>query len=122
MLAFVALGQCGCSSITAHGQNATGVSYYQQGRYQEAVQSFEGAIANAHNNADGSYNLAATYHKMGTTSRNDHELKQAEDLYNQCLDKDDNHHDAYRGLAVLLAGEGRSDEAFRLLEGWSKNY
>jgi tetratricopeptide (TPR) repeat protein len=122
MLALVAVGLCGCSSVAAHGQNAQGVSFYQQGRYQEAVQSFERAIANDPQNADGYYNLAAAYHKMGLASRNEHELKQSEDLYNQCLDKNDNHRDAYRGLAVLLAGEGRSDEAFRLLEGWSKNY
>jgi tetratricopeptide (TPR) repeat protein len=99
-----------------------GVSLYQQGRYQEAVQSFERSIANDPQNADGYYNLAATYHKMSLTSHNEHELKQAEDLYNQALDKDPNHHDSYRGLAVLLAGDGRSDEAFRLLDGWSHKY
>jgi tetratricopeptide (TPR) repeat protein len=121
LAAFASLSLSGCS-VAAHGQNAQGVSLYQQGHYQEAVQSFERAIANDPQNADGYYNLAATYHKMGLASHNEHELKQAEDLYNQALDKDDNHRDSFRGLAVLLAGEGRSDEAFRLLEGWSRNY
>jgi tetratricopeptide (TPR) repeat protein len=121
LVALASVGLCGCS-VAAHGQNAQGVSLYQQGRYQEAVQSFERAIANDPNNADGYYNLAATYHKMGLVSKNENELKQAEEQYNLCLDKNDNHRDCYRGLAVLLAQEGRSDEAFRLLEGWSKNY
>ena len=111
----------GCS-VASHGQNAQGVTLYQQGRYQEAVQSFERAIANDPQNADGYYNLAATYHKLGLVSKNEHELKQAEDLYNQCLDRDGNHRDCYRGLAVLLTEEGRGDEAFRLLEGWSQKY
>lgn len=111
----------GCS-VASHAQNAQGVTLYQQGRYQEAVQNFERAIANNPQNADGYYNLAATYHKLGLVSHNENELKQAENLYNQCLDRDENNRDCYRGLAVLLAEEGRSDEAFHLLEGWSAKY
>ncbi len=119
--AVASLAACGCS-VASHGQNAQGVAYYQQGRYQEALRNFESAVANDPLNADGYYNLAATYHRMGRVSGNENELKQAETLYNQCLDKDENHRDCYRGLAVLLAEEGRSDEAFRLLEGWSRKY
>jgi tetratricopeptide (TPR) repeat protein len=121
LLALASVGLCGCS-VAAHGQNAQGVSLYQQGRYQDAVQSFERAIANDPQNADGYYNLARTYHTMGLVSKNENELKQAEEQYNLCLDKDDNLRDCYRALAVLLVQEGRSDEAFRLLEGWSQNY
>lgn len=117
--ATLAMGGC---SIAAHGQNAQGVANYQQGRYQEALRNFETAVANDPQNADGYYNLAATYHRMGRVSGNENELKQSEALYNQCLDKDENHRDCYRGLAVLLAEEGRSDEAYRLLEGWSRRY
>ena len=121
LLAAAAAATCGCS-IAAHGQNAQGVANYQQGRYQEAVRNFETAVANDPQNADGYYNLAATYHKMGIASGNENEKKQAEALYNQCLDRDENHRDCYRGLAVLLVEEGRSDEAFRLLDGWSRKY
>lgn len=119
--AVASLAVTGCS-VASHAQNAQGVSLYQQGRYQEAVQNFERAIANNPKNADGYYNLAATYHKLGLVSHNENELKQAENLYNQCLDRDENNRDCYRGLAVLLAEEGRSDEAFHLLEGWSAKY
>ncbi|HEX7378171.1 MAG TPA: tetratricopeptide repeat protein [Pirellulales bacterium] len=117
----VALLAAGCR-VASHAQNMQGVSFYQQGRYQEAVQNFERAIANSPKNADGYYNLAATYHKLGLVSHNENELKQAENLYNQCLDRDENNRDCYRGLAVLLAEEGRSDEAFHLLEGWGAKY
>ena len=113
------LGGC---NVASHAQNAQGVSLYQQGRYQEAVRNFERSIANNPQNADGYYNLAATYHKLGLVSHNENELKQAENLYNQCLDRDENQRDCYRGLAVLLAEEGRSDEAFHLLEGWSAKF
>jgi tetratricopeptide (TPR) repeat protein len=47
------------------------------------------------------------------------DLDQAENYYNQCLDRDPNHAECYRGLAVLLAEQGRNEEAFRLLEGWA---
>lgn len=122
LVAAVALMAMGGCSFASHAQNAQGVSFYQQGRYQEAVRNFEQAIANNPKNADGYYNLAATYHKLGLISHNENELKQAENLYNQCLDRDENNRDCYRGLAVLLAEEGRSDEAFHLLEGWSTNF
>lgn len=120
-VAVALLAAAGCS-VASHAQNMQGVSLYQQGRYQEAVQNFERAIANSPKNADGYYNLAATYHKLGLVSHNENELKQAENLYNQCLDRDENNRDCYRGLAVLLAEEGRSDEAFHLLEGWGAKY
>jgi Tfp pilus assembly protein PilF len=48
------------------------------------------------------------------------DLKQAERLYNQCLEWDANHVECHRGLAVLLTETGRTDAAFRLLEGWRR--
>ena len=120
--ALAALLAClsGCGLVT-HGQNAEGVRLYQQGSFPQAIERFQKAIASDPQNADGYYNLAATYHLIGRQTKNDQDLKQAEDLYNQCLDRDtdETHRECYRGLAVLLAEEGRTDEAFRLLEGWS---
>ena len=46
------------------------------------------------------------------------DLAQAESYYNLCLDRNSAHTDCYRGLAVLLAEQGRNEEAFRLIEGW----
>lgn len=110
----------GCG-LVAHGQNAEGVRLYQQGSFPQAIERFQKAIASDPQNADGYYNLAATYHLIGRQTKNEQDLKQAEDLYNQCLDRDtnNNHRECYRGLAVLLNEEGRTDEAFRLLEGWA---
>jgi predicted Zn-dependent protease len=34
--------------------------------------------------------------------------------------RDDGHVEAYRGLAVLLADQGRTQEAFTLLDTWAK--
>jgi len=92
---------------------------YQQGYYQGALQQFQQAMATDPNNPDGFYNLAATYHRLGKLNNRRQDLDQAEGLYNQCLDRDPNHRDCYRGLAVLLLDEQRSDEAKRLLQGWA---
>jgi tetratricopeptide (TPR) repeat protein len=108
----------GCGGIAASGRNSEGVALYQQARYDEALREFQAAAFAESSNADAYYNMAATYHRLGKQYNSPADLKMAEDCYNQCLDRNENHTACYRGLAVLLAEEGRSPEAFRLLEGW----
>ncbi len=108
----------GCNNFLAAGRNAEGVRLYQQARLQEAMRQFQEATYSDPSNADGYYNLAATYHRLGLKENQPSYLAQAENYYNQCLDRQAGHSECYRGLAVLLAEQGRNDEAFRLLEGW----
>ena len=70
---------------------------------------------------EGYYNLAASLHKTGTLYNRPNDLQQAENLYNQCLERDPNHAECYRGLAVLLNETGRKQEAFNLLNHWAGN-
>jgi Flp pilus assembly protein TadD len=114
----VVLAAPGCRMVS-HEQNASGVREFNQGQYQLAIQKFQHAVANDPNNADSYYNLAATYHRLGKLNHQQPELDQAENYYNQCLNHDPNHRDCYRSLAVLLAEENRTEQAFRLLETWS---
>ena len=114
----VLLGLGGCNFM-AQGQNAEGVRMHQQGSYPQALQKFQQALYSDPNNADAYYNMAATYHRMGKLSNNRIELDQAEGYYNQCLDRDPNHVDCHRALAVLLVEENRSEEACRLIERWA---
>jgi tetratricopeptide (TPR) repeat protein len=111
-------GLVGCGGFNAQGRNSEGVRLFQQAQYQEAIKQFQEAIYADPNNADGYYNLAATYHRIGRLEHRQADLDQAESHYNLCLDRNANHTDCYRGLAVLLAEQGRNDEAFRLIEGW----
>ncbi len=113
-------GLSGCS-LTARNQNAQGAALYSQGLYQPAMQHFQQAIAAEPSDPDGYYNLAATYQQRAKLTKSQQDLDQAEHYYNQCLDRDvhGTHRDCYRGLAVLLCEEGRSEEAFRLLERWA---
>jgi tetratricopeptide (TPR) repeat protein len=98
----------GCGWV-AHGDNVEGVRLYQQAAYTDP------------NNADGYYNLAATYHRQGKLANRQPDLQQAESYYHQCLDHDPDHVECYRALAVLLVEEGRSEEAFKLLENWAQH-
>lgn len=108
----------GCG-LNSQAQNASGVRLYQQGFYQGAQQRFQQAIQNDPTNADSYYNMAASYHKLAAQTQQATDLEQAESYYNLCLDYNPNHRDCYRGLAVLLSEQGRSEEAFRLMEGWA---
>jgi Flp pilus assembly protein TadD len=101
-------------------ENAEGVRLYQQGYYQGAMQRFQQALQSDPNNADCYYNLAATYHRLGDLHHQKSDLGQAESLYHQCLDHNPNHQDCYRGLAVLLTTQSRTQDAMKLLEGWSE--
>jgi tetratricopeptide (TPR) repeat protein len=109
----------GCNNFNAQGRNAQGVAFYQQGRLQEAVQEFQEATYADPQNPDGYYNLAAAYHRLGRTQNQSADLARAETYYRQCLDRNPNHRDAHRGLAVLLAEQCRTEEAFRSLESWA---
>jgi tetratricopeptide (TPR) repeat protein len=91
---------------------------YQQGQYQAALAQFQQAVNTQPNNADSYYNLASTMHRLGTQQKDQKLLQQAETLYNQCLDLDQNHPDCHRALAVLLVETNRTDKAFTLTKNW----
>lgn len=119
LMSTLALLAAGCGGFASQGLNAEGVRLFEQARYEQAVRQFQQAIYNDPTNADGYYNLAAAYHRLGMLNRSQAELEQAESYYNQCLDRNPDHRECYRGLAVLLVEQQRKEEAFRLLEGWA---
>jgi Tfp pilus assembly protein PilF len=107
----------GCQ-MAASSANMDGVRLFQSGNYQAASQRFRQAIATDPRNSDAYYNEAATLHRLGVQSSNSQLMKQAEEMYNVCLDLNENHADARRGLAVLLGQSNRSDKAFALMKNW----
>ena len=116
----ILFGLTGCGEFTAQARNAEGVRLFEQARYPEATREFQEATYDDPCGADGYYNLAATFHRMGKLEHRPADIVQAESYYNLCLDRNPDHTDCYRGLAVLLAEQGRNDEAFRLIEGWGQ--
>ncbi len=113
-----ALPLSGCR-IASNGQNSMGVRFFQQGRFPEALQQFQTALSKDPSNPEAYYNLAATYHRIGVSQKDQRLIEQAESLYNQCLDLAPNHVECHRGLAVLLAESGRPDAAMTLLKNWA---
>jgi tetratricopeptide (TPR) repeat protein len=113
------LAASGCSNVASQAANVEGVRLYQQGNYQQATDRFQQAIAQNPASPEGYYNLAAALHKTGTLYNRPSDLQQAEILYNQCLERDPNHAECHRGLAVLLTETNRQADAFRLLNSWA---
>jgi Tfp pilus assembly protein PilF len=107
----------GCST-TADFHNVDGVRLFQQGSYQLALQRFQQAVSANPQNPDAYYNLASTLHRIGTQTNNRDLLTQAETVYNQCLDLNENHIDCRRGLAVLLVETDRAPSAMKLMSNW----
>ena len=105
--------------MSANGHNIDGVRNLQFGNQQAAIQNFQRALVSDPNNADAYYNLAAVYHDRGRRNSDNLLLKQAEGLYHQCLDRDPDHVECHRGLAVLLIQTERAQSAFTLLERWA---
>lgn len=101
--------------------NSGGVSQYQQGQFQTAVAKFQQSVTTDPTNADGYYNLAVTYHQMARQTSDQNMYMQAEQLYNQCLDRDANNVECHRGLALLLVETNRQDKAFTLMKNWATN-
>ena len=108
----------GCQ-FSSTGQNAQGVALFEQGQTNAAIFRFQQALSSDPRNPDSYYNLAATYHAIGRQRSDDNMLKQAENLYHQCLDLHADHAACHRGLAVLLVDSGRPKSAFTLLERWA---
>ncbi len=110
----------GCG-FSATGHNLDGKRLFEQGQYGAALQKFQHAASTDPSNPDAYYNMASTYHRMGTSTGDAKSpyYTQAEDLYNQCLNLDSNHIDCYRGLAVLLIETNRKDRAYTLLKNWA---
>jgi tetratricopeptide (TPR) repeat protein len=118
-IALYCLATSGCSSMASQAANVEGVRLYSQGNYQQASERFQQAISQDPTSPEGYYNLAAALQQTGTLYNRPADLQQAEILYNQCLERDPNHADAHRGLAVLLNETNRQAEAFRLLNSWA---
>jgi Flp pilus assembly protein TadD len=114
------LSLCGCR-MWSNSQNCGGVTYYQQGQYQQAAASFQQALATDPTNPDAYYNLAASYHQLAKQSGDQNAWREAERLYNLGLDYAPDHVESYRGLAVLLKETNRQDKAFTLLNNWASS-
>ena len=96
-----------------------GVQLYKQGELYGAMEKFQSAMVNDPQDANAYYNMASSLHRMGISNKDGNALRQAEHLYNECLNRNPEHTDCHRALAVLLVETDRSDRAFVLLKNWA---
>lgn len=117
----VSLGFCfllsGCN-FSANGANMQGKRLFEQGQFAQAIEMFQRSIQANPRNADAYYNMAATYQYLGKQQKNGTWIQQADQLYRQALSLDPNHADAYRGLAALMVENGRTSDAFQMVQNW----
>jgi len=112
----------GCA---AQNQNAEGIRYYGQARYDTALTAFQSVLKTNPNDPNALYNVAATYHQSAKVALQSGQAAAAQQLYEQaaqhyqlCLSKNANYVDAYRGLTALYMDCQNADAAFQLLIGW----
>ena len=117
--AIISLCVSGCGSFTAGGKNADGVQLYQQGQYQASIEKFQEAANAAPNDPDAAYNLGRVYHRLAAVNNDPAAAARAEQFYSIAIDRDGNHAEARRALAVFYVEQGQSNKAFDMLGEWA---
>ena len=111
-LAVLAVGTCGCNSMSGHVNNQVGMWDYRQGNYVAARVQFSRAAGDEPLNASFAYNLACAQKHTGDPAG-------AEQTYRHAIQLDPSHQPAYHGLALLMNEEGRRLEALQLISTWA---
>ena len=119
-LAILSLATSGGCGVAASGLNAEGTRHFQSGQHQAALDRFQRAISADPQNADSYYNLAAVYHHLGKANHDSNYYAQAEQYYRQAMGLQPDHVESYRGLAVLMSEQQRTEEAMKMLAEWGQ--
>jgi tetratricopeptide (TPR) repeat protein len=108
------LGLAGCAPASqdrVRDYSLDGQLLFRQGRYADARESFQAALALRPDDAALLYNAGQCADRLGDAAA-------AEQFYNACLDKQSNHAAGRHALCALLVREGRNDEATGMVEAW----
>jgi tetratricopeptide (TPR) repeat protein len=110
----VLLGGC-VSAVGRQTRELTedGVRLFKAGRYKEASQTFEAALALSPGEPALLYDLGECYERSGNVVR-------AEQLYNDCIFREPDHPECRHALCVLLVKQKRQGEARQMVETWLK--
>jgi tetratricopeptide (TPR) repeat protein len=113
VLASVAAGCVSTDQDRLRDYNDDGVCLFQRGKYDDARESFQAALALKPSDANLLYNLGQCQDHLGQADA-------AEKTYRECLRQSPNHADGNHALAALLVRQQRRDDANQLVEGWLK--
>lgn len=118
LLIGVILPLLGCN-LGVNRQNLAGKRNFESGNYPAALASFTDALHHNPSNADAHYNVARTFHQLYKKTKSNDDRTKAEYGYRTALRLSPVHPPANRGLAVLLAEDKKTNEAFALLQNWN---
>lgn len=94
--------------------NEDGIQLYRQGKYHDAAESFEAALAWDREDPGLLYNLGECYAQLGNGPKAIH-------YYNECLQRVPDHTACRHALVVALVRNGRRPDAIRLVQGWMQS-
>lgn len=123
VLLLLGLTLAGCSSWGGKLRNSEGLRYYNGGKYEDALASFQTAARLNPDDPEIYYNIASTYQRQAIDENKPALLTQAENYYRECLDRSPSPATTvccYRGLATVLNQRGQSTEAMDLLRAWEE--
>lgn len=91
--------------------SSDGLQLFQQGRFQDARESFQAALALKPDDPDLLYNIGQCYERRGAND-------QAEKCYSDCLARAPDHVPCRFALAGVQARTGRLADATRMTQTW----
>ena len=111
----IILGAGGCASTMNEDRvrdySQDGLYLFQRGKYRDARESFEAALALKPEDPALLYNIGECHDRLGNTAK-------AEQCYRQCLQQAPNLAECRHALVVLLVRTGRRPDAVQLVQGW----
>jgi tetratricopeptide (TPR) repeat protein len=115
IVAAIVLWAGGCAATMnedrARDYSQDGLYLFQRGKYRDARESFEAALALKPDDSALLYNVGECHDRLGNTAK-------AEQCYRQCLQQAPNLAECRHALVVLLVRTGRRPDAVQLVQGW----
>ena len=105
----------GCAStatdVRVHDYNEDGLYLFRCGKFRDARESFEAALALRPEDPALFYNIGECQDHLGDTAK-------AERSYRECLERAPNHVECRHALVVLLVRTGRRPDATQVVREW----
>jgi len=113
-LGLVLLAAVGCATTAQRETRELtddGVRLFRAGRYKDARETFEAALARSPGEPNLLYNLGRCHERSGNVVR-------AEKVYQECLFRAPDHPECRHAVAELMVRQNRQPEAQRMVEDW----
>jgi tetratricopeptide (TPR) repeat protein len=115
MIAAITFCASGCAATLSEDKvrdySEDGLYLFQRGKYRDARESFEAALALRPEDPGLLYNIGECHDRLGNAPK-------AEQCYRQCLQQSPNLAECRHALVVLLVRSGRQPEAVQVVHAW----